>query len=269
MFLKSIRLALKLLIFIFLTVISQIGGLVYIISELPLKRNSNLYRLKKLLLFISLYFLATFFIVPDVAIYFNRQPIIENHRIQAHTWITKLLNRNYVDSSFQPVIQKIATDFQSSHQGIKLIYLDANFPFFNGFPLFPHLSHDDGKKLDISFIYTTSKRFLTNKKPTVSGYGFYETPKKSEFNQTSECLQRGHIQYDITKYITLGTLNKELQLSVKATKDLLLSITKQKQVSTVFIEPHLKERLNLHGHKFRFHGCHAVRHDDHIHIQIQ
>ena len=269
MFLKSLRLALKLLIFIFLTVITQIGGIIYVFTELLFKRHSKFYLLKKLFVFLFLYLSAFFFLVPNVAKYFGREPIIENHRIQAHTLLTKILNRNYVTTDFQGVLQSISTDFQKKHQGIKLIYLDANFPFFDGFPLFPHLSHNDGKKLDISFIYELPNSTVTNKKPTISGYGFFENPEKTEFNQTKDCLDNGHLQYDITKYITLGTINKDLKLSEKATKDLLLSIVKQKQVTKIFIEPHLKKRLKLDDQKFRFQGCHAVRHDDHIHIQIQ
>ena len=160
-----------------------------------------------------LYLSASFFLVPYVAKYFGREPIIENHRIQAHTLLTKLLNRNYVTSDFQGILQSISTDFQKKHQGIKLIYLDANFPFFDGFPLFPHLSHSDGKKLDISFIYELPNSAVTNKKPTLSGYGFFEGPKKTEFNQTKDCLDRGHLQYDITKYITLGTFGNVIELS--------------------------------------------------------
>ena len=33
---------------------------------------------------------------------------------------------------------------------IEIHYLDANFPFINKFPLLPHLSHNDGKKIDIT-----------------------------------------------------------------------------------------------------------------------
>jgi hypothetical protein len=35
---------------------------------------------------------------------------------------------------------------------IKLIYLDANFPFFDRFSLLPYLNHTNGRKIDISFI---------------------------------------------------------------------------------------------------------------------
>ncbi len=41
-----------------------------------------------------------------------------------------------------------------------------------------------------------------------------------------------------------------------------------KRVEKIFIEPHLKRRLGLSSPKIRFHGCQAVRHDDHVHVQI-
>ena len=79
MFLQSLRLALKLLIFIFLTVITQIGGIIYLFTELLFKRHSKFYLLKKLFVFLFLYLSASFFLVPYVAKYFGREPIIENH----------------------------------------------------------------------------------------------------------------------------------------------------------------------------------------------
>jgi hypothetical protein len=51
-------------------------------------------------------------------------------------------------------------------------------------------------------------------------------------------------------------------------KKIIENILANSNVSKVFIEPHLKNRLNLNHSKIRFHGCRAVRHDDHIHFQI-
>ena len=42
-----------------------------------------------------------------------------------------------------------------------------------------------------------------------------------------------------------------------------------KAIKKIFIEPHLKTRWGLKNYqKIRYHGCHAVRHDDHIHVQL-
>ena len=54
----------------------------------------------------------------------------------------------------------------------------------------------------------------------------------------------------------------------KSTAILIKQITRSDVIKKIFIEPHLKTRLYLKSNKIRFHGCHAVRHDDQIHIQM-
>jgi len=109
---------------------------------------------------------------------------------------------------------------------------------------------------------------LTNKKPSRSGYGFYERPKNGEINQPHKCIDNGYWQYDFPKYLTLGS-NKNLSFAESKTKDLINLILNRKQTQMVFIEPHLKSRLKIDHRKLRYHGCKAVRHDDHIHYQIE
>jgi len=60
-----------------------------------------------------------------------------------------------------------------------------------------------------------------------------------------------------------------LKFSEKGTKLLLERIIEFHPIEKIFIEPHLKQRLNLDHPKIRYHGCGAVRHDDHIHIQVK
>ena len=226
-------------------------------------------RIKRVGLFIGLYLLTTFLIVPKVAPLFGREKIKETEFVQAHSFFYKLANRNYVRPELNESIGKIAEEFAQKHDGIKMIYLDANFPFINKFPLLPHLSHNDGKKIDISLIYQNTNGQLTDKKPSISGYGAYEGPTEKEFDQIAVCKQRGNWQYDFPKYLTFGTINKDIEISPKATRDLAKLIVKQKEIGKLFIEPHLKNRMNLTDGKVRFHGCQAVRHDDHIHFQLK
>jgi hypothetical protein len=260
---------LHLLIFIFLTVVTQIGGILYVITFLLISNKLSKYKLKRALFFITLYFTTTFLIVPEVAPLFGRVKIENNKNLEAHNFLTKLFNRNYVTPKMQKVLTSISLKIKKESPSLKVIYLDANFPFFDGFPLLPHLSHNDGKKIDISFIYQTRKGVNTNTKPSNSGYGIFVVPEKNESNQTNICKKKGFWQYDFTKYFTFGNFNPNLKLSKTATKYLITQILKEKAVSKIFIEPHLKSRLNLHNSKIRFHGCAAVRHDDHIHFQIK
>lgn len=131
--------------------------------------------------------------------------------MKAHSIFYQLANRNYVWPELNKAIGDIASEFGKQNKEIKVIYLDANFPFIDKFPLLPHLSHNDGKKIDVSLIYKNRNGQLTNKKPSVCGYGVYESPRENEYNQTVSCKQNGNWQYDFPKYLTLGTINNGIK----------------------------------------------------------
>ena len=252
---------------VFLTIITQIGGVIYLITLL-LVRNKEGRRTKRMFTFSAIYLFSTFLIVPYVAPMFGREKIRDTEAVKAHSFVYKLANRNYVTPTLNATLQKIGDDFSKRFPGSTLVYLDANFPFFDRFPLLPHLSHNDGKKVDVSLIYQTKDGQLTNKKPSVSGYGVFEAPKKGEYDQIAICKKKNWF-YDFPKYLTFGTINNGIEFSAKGTRELLRVISKQSAIGKIFLEPHLKNRLNLTNQKVRFHGCRAVRHDDHIHIQLR
>ncbi len=262
------RFILQFLIIILLTIISQIGGLIYLIVILTISSKKAKFKIKQFLLFCFLYIASTYVIVPHIAPKFGREKISQNSNLSSHFFLTDLLNRNYVKPELNYILVDISKVFKVEYSNIKIQYLDANFPFWDGFPLLPHLSHNDGKKIDISFLYEDEKGNTTNLKPSTSGYGVFVEPNKNSTNQTEICKTKGYWQYDFPKYLTFGSFNKNIRLSEKATKNLILEILKHKNVSKVFIEPHLKNRLKINNNRIRFHGCKAVRHDDHIHFQI-
>lgn len=249
--------------------VTQIGGVVYVLALVLVKKNSRRKRLKRIGAFCMLYIVVTFLVIPYVAPIFGRERIQESEAVKAHSWFYKLANRNYVRPELNKAITQIATQFEQQHAGIQLVYLDANFPFIDKFPLLPHLSHNDGKKIDVALVYKDPNGLLTNKKPSVSGYGVYEGPTNREYDQIDLCKKRGHWQYDFPKYLTFGRLHRHLQFSKHGTRQLANLIVRQKEIGKLFIEPHLKTRLGLTSGKVRFHGCQAVRHDDHIHFQLR
>ena len=253
------------IIFIFLTILTQVGGIIYLASITLIRRNK---RILQLFVFLILYALSTFLIIPTFAPYFGREKIKESQNVELHSVFYKIANRNYVRPELNGIIENIGNSISRKHPGLKLTILDANFPFKEGFPLLPHLSHNDGKKSDISLMYKTKEGVLTNEKPSNSGYGVFENPLKNEINQTTICKNNGAWQYDYPKYLTLGK-NLDLEFSANATKDLIQSILENNEIQKIFLEPHLKNRLNINSEKMRFHGCRAVRHDDHLHLQIQ
>lgn len=259
-----LKLFFSIVLFIFLTILTQIGGVAYVISMLLNKKGKSI---KVFITFIIVYLLLTFLIVPFIAPLFGREKVKHSVTIAPVNYMTVFLNRNYVRPEINELLKIVAKDLEGTP--IKIQYLDANFPFINKFPLLPHLTHNDGSKIDLSLIYQTPDGQITTKKKSRSGYGAFEAPTRNEPNQIQTCLNEGYFQYDYPKYLTLGKINKHLEFSAKGTKILVEAILKQPGLEKLFIEPHLKGRLKLNNAKVRYHGCKAVRHDDHIHIQIK
>ncbi len=198
---------------------------------------------------------------------FGRERLVVSNNIRPASLITVIFNRNYVKPEMNALLESASLELEKSH--ISISFLDAGFPFIQGFPLLPHLSHSDGKKLDISFIYNDQLGNTSKKTPSLTGYGVFEEPLSVEFNQINDCKSRGFFQYDFSKYLTFGIKNKDLVFSEKKTKILIEQILQNDILKKLFIEPHLKQRLKLKDERVRFHGCNAVRHDDHIHIEIK
>jgi hypothetical protein len=260
----------NILIIISLTIVTQIGGIIWCLNLLifyVLKKKVK--RRHRILSFSALYLTGTFLIIPFLAFQFGRVPlpITKSGIVAPHTYLTVFLNRNYTSPNLKSELIDISSQFALKNPNIKTIYLDANFPFWDGFPLLPHLSHNDGKKVDLSFNYTRNG-IATNQKPARSGYGYYEPPKKGESNHPDICAKKGNWKYSLSQYLTLGSSNK-LAFDKLKTKELLQLILKRQQTHKVFIEPHLKQRLKINHAKLRYHGCQATRHDDHIHYQIR
>jgi hypothetical protein len=275
--LKTLKILLKVFIFCFLTLLTQIGGIVYLISfstyKLINKRTSNKYyrQLLKFSSFLIFYGVLSFLVVPILARPFGKVPLpwTETNNLQPLNMMTCFLNRNYVTPELKKTVYEVAQQMNREFPGTTINYLDANFPFFKKFPLFPHLGHNDGKKLDLSFCYIDKRKGLqTNKCPSFFGYGICEEPLPGEKNTADFCAENGYWRYSLLRKIVPQGNKKNYLLDTTRTKELVNLFTAQPLIGKIFIEPFLKTRFNLTSDKIRFHGCSAVRHDDHIHIQL-
>ncbi|MEL6141879.1 MAG: hypothetical protein AAFU67_09705 [Bacteroidota bacterium] len=262
-----IRFFAHILVITLLTIITQIGGLIWLISWPILRKWYPQQRWRRLAVCSLIYLVVTLGLIPIVAPLLGRVALPKWGSIVPQTYFTVLANRHYVRPSVLSALENATKDFRGQYPDVKVVYLDANFPFYDGFPLLPHLSHSDGKKLDLSFIYQRDGE-LVNTKPATSGYGAYAGPKKDEYNQTTNCLKAGHWQYDFSKYLSFG-VDHNLELAEKPTKQLLNVLLAQPATQKILLEPHLRQRLGLPKSKVRFQGCHSVRHDDHLHWQVQ
>lgn len=254
------------LLVVLLTVLTQVGGIVWLVSLVVSRLIRRKVKFKTLLVFLLLYGITTFLLVPMIAPSFGRERIVNTAQVQPANYLTTVLNRNYVHPALNEVLRTTSTDLDGS--GLTINYLDANFPFFNGFPLLPHLSHNDGKKLDLSLVFAEPDGTFSSRQQSLLGYGSFVGPNPGERDQITHCLNAGHRQYDFTKYLSPVGINQDLTFSEKGTRLLIQSVLRNKAVGKIFIEPHLKQRLRLTSSKVRFHGCQAVRHDDHIHVQL-
>lgn len=266
---NGIKWGLRILMFFLLTFLTQVGGIIYFFSIWLASSIQNQFRGKKLTIFLVLYLFSTFFIIPFLAPLFGRVPLEHSAKIHPANYLTVFLNRNYVNPEVNEVLKRVEGRLNISKSKVKIHYLDACFPFIDGFPLFPHKSHNDGKKLDVSFVYETAEGEISNLQKSRSGYGVFIDPLPGEKDQIANCKKKGYWQYDFTRYFTFGRINKDLRFSKEGSRLLILSFLKDKSVRKIFIEPHLKHRMNLNNAKIRYHGCGAVRHDDHIHIEVE
>lgn len=261
-----------------LTLITQVGGLVYLlyypIGRQIKKRISNQWAKIGLRIgtFSLLMLVSSLILIPKIAPFFGRVPLPTSNdpeqALQAGNYFFVLTNRHYVKPQLKSILIDAAQQLKRDYPDATLLYLDAGFPFWTGFPLLPHLSHDDGEKADLAFIYQkTGTKKIHNQLPTLLGYGFYASPKGKEKDTPADCAKKGYWQYDL-----LGKFagrHPDFTLYNSANTCLLKALARDKRVGKIFIEPHLKSRLEVNQFdNIRFHGCRAVRHDDHIHIQL-
>nr|WP_261337460.1 hypothetical protein [Rhizobium leguminosarum] len=174
------RFALHALIILILTLLTQIGGIAYLVA-LAASRAWGLRRfLAKLTIFLLCYAGATFAASLTAPIS-GRVPLScvagAEDRLVVRSPIYCLLNRNYVTPGVRDLAKALAAHMDKEFPGTVTVALDANFPFVNGFPLLPHLSHADGKKLDFAYYYKdVDGAFLSGATRSPIGYFAFEQP---------------------------------------------------------------------------------------------
>ena len=257
-------------VFVLLTLVTQVGGIVYLLA-LYLAQRSKLNSTRFVGLFFAAYLITTFLLMPLMAPWFGRVRLPYTGHLRPLNALTCLLNRHYVVPPLRAKLIAVADEMNGRFVNTNTYYLDANFPFFDGFPLLPHLSHDDGKKVDVAFYYQNRETGEpVDGAPAWIGYGVYDDPLVNEVNYPERCAEQGFWQYGFLAYFTPQGNKKYMKTDTEKTRKLIATLAADTLVAKVFIEPHLKDRWQLSAYeKVRFHGCQAVRHDDHIHLQIR
>ncbi|OXT00272.1 hypothetical protein B7H23_08915 [Notoacmeibacter marinus] len=248
-------------LFLFLTAITQIGGIILLMSLL-LRRWFG--ALAMVASFPVLYLIGTFFLVPPLASAISGRvplPCSGPASLQSASPLYCLLNRNYVTPRLFDLAQALSRSTEDAFPGTVTRTLDGNFPFFDGFPLLPHLSHDDGRKLDLAFHYEGGGL----RSPI--GYFAFQKPLPGD-PQICPDQPILSLRWDLD---WLQPVFPKLPIDIERQRmviDWLTNEGKQYGLEKVFIEPHLTARLNVSDPTIRFQGCRAARHDDHLHIQL-
>lgn len=269
-----LRLAFHLNIALFLTLLTQIGGIAYLIALAV----SRLWVRRRLWLTSSLFVLvytALTFAAAQIAPIFGRVPLScltdAEDKLVVRSPIYCALNRNYVTPPMHALAEALAAHMSSEFPGTATVALDANFPFLTGFPLLPHLSHADGRKLDFAYYYKdASGSFLNGITRSPIGYFAFEQPAE---NDEQPCMGRsdwltGRWDLDLIQPL-FPAYGIEERRMVAAVNWLISEGVSRFGVEKIFLEPHLKNAFGITDDHVRFQGCRAARHDDHLHIQVQ
>ena len=144
-------------IFIALTLLTQVGGAIFVIALLAdrwfLPTLQGWRRAAATTaIFVFLYQALSATVVPALAAAGGRIPLPcypdAGRPFAAGSRWYCILNRHYADARFVALMTELSQAVDRAHPGTITLYLDGNFPFVDGFPLLPHLSHNDGRKLD-------------------------------------------------------------------------------------------------------------------------
>lgn len=279
---KLWRIATGILGFVFWTALTQVGGIAFLLGRLTHRwigkqTHRPIWRFAmRSVVFCALYALISFVIVPPLAEKMGRVPMPkgdDNVHLQDLNSLTWICNRHYVVPELRAVMESVTKKMVASSEDTSLVlmYLDCNFPFFDGFPLPPHLSHDDGRKIDVAFFYIDAKTGKpTAERPSWLGYGVSEEPRAGEENRPEYCAEKGQWQYNfMSRYLVSQSRKKLLPFDATRTRDLLGYFLRDNRVQKLLIEPHLKTRLGFSSNnRVGFAGCNSVRHDDHVHVYI-
>jgi len=287
---KALKIFCVVLLFILLTILSQVGGIILLLWLLIFRyfkakltkpwarRTINAFG------FMVFYMIFNLLIIPFLAGLGGkaRLPMSKSGNLVPVTYWTTIFMRNYITEEGKEKLLKIADEFAQKHPGLKVKYMDCNYPFnlptptipkgyiskkeVETFPLteglIPHISHK-GNKADIAFVYNDETGKPSNLTPTAIGYGSSVDPLPNEFDRPCYCESKGEWQYSFM-YHTIPKKNYQLNINISS---LLVRLAKKKSIGKIIIEDHLKKRFELSS-GYTHAECYSVRHDDHFHVQF-
>lgn len=234
-----------------LTVLTQLGGLAWLVAL----------RFRRRLVVFVLAYAALWGAAQLAAPALGRVPVpCTGEVLREQSWVYCALMRNFVTADLLAVAEDAAAVVAAEFPGTVTLALDGGFPLLDGMPLVPHLSHDDGEKLDFAFYYADDRGYVAGRTASPLGY-FAFLRLDAEACPPARVTLRWDMDW-------VQPLVRDLTLEPERTRALIRALAGDARVGKVFVEPPVVEALGVTGPKLRFQGCRAARHDDHIHIQL-
>jgi len=257
----------------FLTILTQIGGVVWLGALLLGRLLPSGRRAVFPVLFVALYAAATF-ATQQLAPLAGRVALPcfpgKEATLIVRPPVFCMLNRNYVTPDLALAAQLYADHMAEAFPGTTTLALDANFPFVAGFPLLPHLSHDDGRKLDLALYYQDAGgAFRNGETRSPIGYFAFQQPDDTSPQRCADRIRWLTLRWDLD---WLQSAFPAWRIEPNRMREALRWLSDEGRrhgIGKTFIEPHIAASLGISNNSIRFQGCRAARHDDHIHIQLR
>jgi hypothetical protein len=122
----------------FLTIISQVGGIILLCclpffkilnKKFPQRRFRHLTNTG---VFSGIYLLVSVLLIPPLAAHYDRSPlpVTGNKNLKPLNYFTCILNRHYVDPALIKTLEEVAGQMNKKYPETVVAYLDGNFPVF-------------------------------------------------------------------------------------------------------------------------------------------
>lgn len=261
---------LYLILFLFLTCITEVGGLLlWPFMAIPYYDHPKWKNFQTLFYALCFYVLCSWLIIPTLASFANRTPLPcfskDGIPFQSQTKITCLLHRNYVEKDVYVKMMNVAKQMDRHYNRVDIRYLSAGLPF-GIIPVFPNLIQNKGRAISMSFLWTDSSRRMTKTAPSPVGYGSHSISDFSRTCSADEFLKIAGISIPLRYQWLFLNWNSSIILDEKRSNTLLHYLGRHKDVAAIFLEPELHRVLGKDVSSLYPNPCSWMLHDDHFTI---
>lgn len=169
--------------------------------------------------------------------------------------------RNWVTPAAQEVMRDVAARMVRDYPGAVVLYMEASWPS-GARPMPPHLSHGDGREIDVALFYETLDGRPLPRPPNASGYGAFEPRRPRDPDPCAGRTRPGNNDDPPP--------DRTWRVDLVRTRALIQALLDDPRVRRLLLEPHMKARLGFANEsRIRFPGCWALRHDSHVHVDLR